>query len=58
MTAAIADSSQAALLVSGATGAGDEVYVWADEKAGQNCLRDMSRTPRAGRIATMASWSG
>jgi choline kinase len=43
VAAAIADPSQAALLVSGATGAGDEVYVWADEKAGQDCLRDMSK---------------
>ncbi|WP_051242516.1 NTP transferase domain-containing protein [Stappia stellulata] len=40
---AIADPAQAALLVSGATGAGDEVYVWADKKDGQDCLRDMSK---------------
>lgn len=41
--AAIAEPSQAALLVSGSTGAGDEVYVWTDDNRGQNCLRDMSK---------------
>lgn len=41
--AAIANPSQAALLVSGSTGAGDEVYVWADDALRGNCLRDMSK---------------
>jgi choline kinase len=39
----LADTARSALLVSGATGAGDEVYVWADERGGTPCLRDMSK---------------
>lgn len=40
---AIARPDRSALLVSGATGAGDEVHVWADETDGNRCLRDMSK---------------
>ncbi|MAA98213.1 MAG: 4-diphosphocytidyl-2C-methyl-D-erythritol synthase [Stappia sp.] len=39
----LAETDRSALLVSGSTGAGDEVYVWADERDGTPCLRDMSK---------------
>jgi choline kinase len=35
------------VLTSGPTGAGDEVYVWADGKAAENRLRDMSKARSA-----------
>lgn len=40
---AVASPERSALLVSGATGAGDEVYVWATEQDGTPCLADMSK---------------
>ncbi|WP_349358142.1 phosphocholine cytidylyltransferase family protein [Stappia sp.] len=39
----LAARDMSALLVSGATGAGDEVYVWAQEREPGPCLRDMSK---------------
>ncbi|SDU33719.1 phosphocholine cytidylyltransferase family protein [Stappia sp. ES.058] len=54
--AVIADPARASLLVSGPTGAGDEVYVWADDRAGKACLKDMSKdaarwpTPHHGEL--------
>ncbi|MCA1298141.1 phosphocholine cytidylyltransferase family protein [Stappia indica] len=44
ISAAIGTADRSALLVSGPTEAGDEVYVWADERTGTLCLRDMSKT--------------
>lgn len=41
--AAIGRPQTSALLVSGKTGAGDEVHVWTDERDGLRCLRDMSK---------------
>ena len=43
VAATIARPDRSALLVSGATGAGDEVHVWADEADGELGLRDMSK---------------
>jgi choline kinase len=40
---AIARPDHSALLVSGPTGAGDEVHVWTDTHEGEPCLRDMSK---------------
>ena len=43
IAAAIAEPMHSALLTSGPTGAGDEVYVWADARAPGQCLRDLSK---------------
>jgi choline kinase len=43
VAAVLAEPGSSALLVSGPTGAGDEVYVWAETQGGRPCLVDMSK---------------
>lgn len=47
LAAIMADPGENIVLTSGPTGAGDEVYVWADGEAPANSLRDMSKARTA-----------